>query len=273
MPQFITTVCKQLLIIVLTTAIWPATAWSTEHIRYLSGGLELSRWQEFDSSNIRLLSEHGGRMAIKVEWDNLAPRFGPINFIGRFYNGNLSYDGQTQSINNPSQNGVFIASTSQYTGISTELEATHPVNNRGLNAFVAAGLDLWRRDIQSSMDARGNGVFGFSEDYQVYFSRLGLEQNSTGTFGHSRARIGLTLPLLINEQAAGIDPELHPGRNISLMLSYRLELNNRRHTRIEFYYDSLRLSASPVVIDQLGNPWLQPKSHMDTVGIMYGIPF
>ena len=155
---------------------------------------------------------------------------------------------------------------------SEKLEGLHPLSNsRNTALLLALGIDLLRRDIQDSIDAQSNLVGGFTEDYQVIYSRLGLQRQDQGTYGTSQTRFGIKYPLRIDEQVIGIT--LNPERNWSLFASYRLDLADRRHTIIEVYYDSLRLNPSAAVTDQYGDAWLQPQSQQDSIGIMLGIPY
>jgi len=240
---------------------------------YLFAGVEASRWQEFSDGDKRLLSENGPRLALGARWesipDNRNVRF---NANSRIYFGLLSYDGQTQSID-PNANGVYISSTSRYSGFSTELEMLFDTGSPSLAGLMDIGIDLWRRDINNSSDAKGNDVSGFIEDYQVFYTKLGAQKEIRDTYGRSLLSIGIKYPLKINEHASGISPTLHPGSAISLFAAYRIDLVDHSRTSINIYYEGLRLSASPSVQDQFGYFWMQPRSHQDTVGVTIGIPF
>jgi len=267
---------RALLIIAVSLLWWP-NAWSshTESKRQLLAGVELFRWQEFGANQERLLSEQGARITLQGNWDNLIPanRLGQINLMARVYSGDLNYDGQTQSLT-PALDGIFVASRSRYDGLDAELQALHPLKKLDNTALLLSiGFDLWRRDIQDTTDAQGNPVSGAIEDYQLLYTRLGLQKQHHADFGSSRTRIGIKYPLRVDEQASGIGPTLHPGSKWSVFASYRLNLANRRHTIIDIYFDSLRFAPSPTVTDQYGDPWLQPQSQQDTLGIMLGVPF
>ena len=257
--------------------LWQTTALGTqpETQRQLTAGVELFHWQEFDpGSPLRLLSEQGMRLALQANWNNVAPanRIGTINVKTRVYSGALNYDGQTQSLLDPTKNGIFVASTSRYNGLDAELESLSPLHgHKDAALLLSLGIDIWRRNIQQSIDAQGNSIEVAVEDYRVLYSRLGLQWQKHGIFGTSQTRIGVKYPLRIDERA--IDVTLHPGRSLSLFAAYRLNLADNQNTIVEIYYDSLRLAQSPVVYDQYGNPWLQPESRQDSVGIMVGIPF
>lgn len=256
--------------------LWQANAWGkqTEIKHYLTAGIDLFRWQEFDANQTRLLSEQGPRLSLQAGWDDVlsADRFGQINLRARLYSGDINYDGQTQSLLDPTKDGIFISSTSRYDGFGAELENLHPLNNHhNVALFLGLGVDLWRRDIQDSIDAQGNPAGGFKEDYQVLYSRLGLQRQDHGIYGSSQIRFGIKYPLRIDEQVIGIT--LHPGQDWSLFASYRLNLANHSSTIVEIYYDSLRLATSPIITDQYGASWLQPQSHQDSIGIMIGRPF
>jgi len=269
----------QLIAAFIICSYWSLTALSAEYARHIYGGLEMTRWQEFGANNTRLLSEHGLRAIVKVDWENLFPRLGLINFSAQYYRGNLCYDGQTQSVSSNQIDGFFISSTSQYAGIITELEGLYPINQKGLRLLAAIGSDVWRRNITPSTDSQDNAVSGATEDYQMLFTRMGIETSHAHTYGNSKTRLGLKYPLKVNEQAAGITPQLHPGRNLSLFASHRLEINDNRHITYEIYFDSLRLSPSPAVFSHIdpstNNPRYvhQPESHLYTIGIVVGKRF
>ena len=257
--------------------VWFSTAWSSPPANrgQLIAGVELFHWQEFDPySPLRLLSEQGARMILKAGWDDIFhnTRFRGININAQLYSGAINYDGQTQSTIDPTKNGIFVASTSRYNGLGLELEKLWPLKNHDNAAMMLAlGGDIWRRSIQQSTDAQGNPISGASEDYRVVHSRLGLQWMTRGDFGDARLRLGIRYPLWIDERTADIT--LHPEPAISAFASYRLTLADKYNTIIDIYYDSLYLKPSPVVIDQYGDPWLQPESKQDSVGVLIGIPF
>jgi hypothetical protein len=261
--------------LLLVTGLCCCTAaWSEDSKRLLSAGLEAARWQEYGNSDVRLLSESGLRLTLAAAWEDLFPDnpFARINASSRIYTGGLSYDGQTQSLD-PNASGIYISSTSRYTGFNAEVETLFDLESLSTAALFGIGVDLWRRAIDNAHDAKGNGVSGFTEDYQVLYAKLGLQKEIRSAFGRSRMRIGIKYPLRINERASGISPELHPGRRVSLFMAYRADLATYRPSIIEIYYEGLRLSASPAVVDEFGNAWMQPPSHQDIIGITFGIPF
>ena len=266
-------------ILFLTSSpVWFSTAWCSSQSAsrgQLTAGLELFHWQEFDTNSpLRLLSEQGARMTLQTGWNDVFhdTRFRGININAHLYSGAINYDGQTQSTIDPTKNGIFVASTSRYKGLGLELEKLSPLKNNDHAAMMLAlGGDIWRRSIEQSTDAQGNPVSGASEDYRVVHSRLGLQWMTRGAFGDARLRLGIRYPLWIDEHTADIT--LRPEPAVSLFASYRLSLADKYNTIIDIYYDSLRLKPSPVVIDQYGDPWLQPESKQDNVGLMIGFPF
>jgi len=265
----------RIILLIATSLCLCKPAWARDDIsRYISFSIEAARWQEFSQSDNRLLSESGPRLSFTAGWQNLFPdnRFARFNATGRIYAGDLGYDGQTQSINT-SSNGIYVSSTSHYSGFNADMEALFGLGTQSTTALLGIGTDLWRRDIDDATDAKGNNTSGFIEDYQVLYTKLGLQKEINDIYGQSRARFGIKYPLRINEQASGISPELHPGRRASLFASYRLILATQRQTIFEVYYEGLRFSRSPAVTDQYGYSWRQPRSHQDTIGITFGIPY
>jgi len=257
--------------------VWFSAAWCSQSANQgqLTAGLELYHWQEFDPySPLRLLSEQGARMTVQAGWDDVLrrTRFRGINVITRLYSGAINYDGQTQSTIDPTKDGIFVASTSRYNGLGIEVEKLSPLRDHERAAILfSLGGDAWRRSIEQSIDAQGNPVSGASEDYRLVHSRLGMQWMTRGAFGNTRLRLGIRYPLWLDEHTADIT--LHPKPAVSLFASYRLTLADQYNTIIDIYYDSLYLRPSPVVIDQYGDPWLQPESRQDSVGLMIGFPF
>lgn len=248
-------------------------AWSATIERYISAGIEVSRWQEFSAADKRLLSENGPGLTLGASWENIPAHRGlRVNARTQLYSAILSYDGQTQSLD-PNASGVYISSTSRYSGFSAELEMLFSLASPSLAGIVDIGADLWRRHIDDSSDAKGNSVSGFIENYQLLYSRFGLQKEVRDIYGRALFSIGISYPLKVNENASGISPTLHPGRAVSLFVACRLDLADRRRTSINIYYQGLRLTASPTVVDQYGNYWMQPRSRRDTVGVSIGIPF
>jgi hypothetical protein len=268
-----TTYLSRIILLLVSGLLFCHSAWSATGSRYIFAGVEATRWQEFNDADKRLLSENGPRLTLGAAWES-SPGDQHIRFNANshIYAAMLSYDGQTQSID-PNATGVYISSTSRYTGFSAELATLFDLGTPTLAGLLGIGVDLWRRDIDNASDAKGNDVSGFIEDYQLLYSKLGIQKEIRGIYGRSKLSIGIKYPLQVNEHASGISPALHPGSAIALFAAYRIDLADHRQTSINIYYEGLRLSASPSVQDGVGNYWMQPRSHQDTVGVTIGIPF
>jgi len=250
----------------------------TSHARNYDFGIEYFQWEEFNASGNRLLSEHGPRFFLSFTSQDLLSTRDKVfaTLQARFYAGNVDYDGQTQvTIGGalvPSLSGIYLPSTSRYTGFNLEALSgwdvfpTHP----GTSLLVALGTDVWKRDIANGIDARGNSVSGIQEDYKVIYSRLGLNFEKSHQHWTCITRIGFKRPLWTDEQVAGLNLTLEPGKQWSFFASYQLGVKTESDKEyfIKAYYDSYRFSASPVV-----NNFLQPESQLDTFGVSLGSTF
>lgn len=264
-----TTYLSGFIFIIITGLCFCNTAWPATFDRYIFAGIEASRWQEFSDTDNRLLSENGPRLTLGANWESIPDsRRLRFNASSRIYFAALSYDGQTQSPIAANSN-IYISSTSRYSGFSAELETRFNLGSPSLAGLLNIGVDLWRRDIDNARDAKGNSVSGFTEDYQVLYSKLGVQKATQDIYGRSLLSLGIKYPLKIDEHASGISQTLHPDRAVSLFVAYRVDLTDHRQTSINIYYEGLRLSASPTV----AGGWYQPRSHQDTVGVTIGTPF
>jgi len=248
------------------------------HARNYDFGIEYFQWEEFDSAGNRLLSEHGPRLFLGFTSQDLLPTRDNVFATARvkFYAGNVDYDGQTQvtigGVLVPSLSGIYLSSTSRYTGWNFEAHSgwnvlpTHP----DISIIATLGAESWQRDIANGTDARGNTVSGIQEDYKVIYTRLGLEFEKSHKHWRCKTNIGFKRPLWTDEQVAGLNLTLEPGKQWSFFASYQLgvKTESEKEYFIRTYFDSYRFSASPVV-----NNFQQPESQLNTFGVSLGSTF
>ncbi len=243
----------------------------------VSIGLELFRWQEFDNSDIRLLTEQGPRARIKFSHNNEARLTDGILYSvsGSLYGGDVEYDGQSQP------GGHFSAADVDYAGVSGELRGGYRLANffrggRSLDLLVGAGIDSWTREIGSGVNSQGNPVQGLVEDYKIAFTRFALGMENRAVLWKSLWRLGIKYPVFTKETLDVPSVDLDPGKEASVFFTYRFQLVNGSNldegTFIYFMYDSYRFSKSPAVTS---GAFLvhQPRSSMDIVSLSIGRAF
>jgi len=255
----------------------------SEHASVFEGGLtevslgiELFRWQEFNSNNTRLLTEQGPRARIRLSHNNEARLSSGLIYRvdGSFYGGNVDYDGQSQP------GGRFSAANVNYVGLTGELSIGYRLTNlsRGpsLDLLVGTGIDSWTRDIESGVDSQGNSVKGLVEDYKIVFTRFSLGVENRDEYWKTLWRVGVKYPVFTKETLDIPPVKLEPGKEPSLFFSYRFQLMNwqglDKGTFFSFTYDSFRFSKSPAV--STGAVLVhQPKSSMDMLSLSIGRVF
>lgn len=242
----------------------------------VSLGLELFRWQEFNSSDTRLLTEQGPRARIRFSHSNETRVSSGVIYRldGSLYGGDVEYDGQSQP------GGHFSAADVDYTGVTGEAWGGYRLVNsplgQSVDFLVGVGIDSWTRDIGSGVNSQGNSVGGLVEDYKIAFTRFSLGGHHRAEFWKNLWRLGVKYPVFTKETLDIPSVDLDPGKEPSVFFSYRFQLMNwqglDKGTFIVFVYDSFRFSKSPAVPagDFLVH---QPKSSMDTLSLSIGRVF
>ncbi|MFQ5487972.1 MAG: hypothetical protein ACE5ET_05965, partial [Gammaproteobacteria bacterium] len=139
----------------------------------LGVGVENFRWQEFDDGGQRLLTEQGPRLVAGLGLGNSINKgegwLYELQLQG--YTGEVDYDGQDS-------NGVFTSSNTNYQGWRAEfMTGIRKVGRKSplaADLLLGVGVDFWKRDIDDSTNANGAAVGGFTEEYIVYYGRLGV---------------------------------------------------------------------------------------------------
>lgn len=238
-------------------AAWPAHAQLG-----VSVGIEYFQWTE-DTDPIEV-EETGALFALGLEYTQKRPKGWLFAYRGRFYLGDVDYDGALLFA--PS---VPVTGTSSYLGFSNEgqLRYRFPMRSGGygygFDLVGAAGYDFWERELSDSQ----------SEDFQVAFVRLGFEVNPSGTEGWMFG-LGAKYPLWTEEDAHldelfDDNPTLEPGRGVSVygQLGYRFTA----HLALIGYLDGYNFGESDAEpVSQNGVPAgyvYQPASDQYNIGL------
>jgi hypothetical protein len=225
----------------------------------VSAGVEYFSWTE-NTSPIEV-EETGPMFALGLEWTQRRERGFLGAYRGRFYIGDVDYEGAL--LLDPT---VGVAGTSSYLGMSNEGQLRYRMpSERGywLDVVGAAGFDLWERKLDTDQQ----------EDYRIGFVRLGVEIGPASEIGVTAA-LGIKYPLWTEEDAnllsEGYDqnPTLEPGKDASLygQIGYRF----RRNLAVVGYVDGFRFKESePITVTQGGNTFqfVQPQSTMLVLGV------
>lgn len=240
--------------------------------RTLFIGVENYRWQEYDSTGPRLLTEQGPRLVVAGVFDNTGRRVAGHYFEGtvKGFAGSVDYDGQDGS-------GVYTSSTTNYLGWGAGVDGGYRLR-RGRSAAwidIRAGLGYegWRRSISSSVNANGLPVGGVVEDYGMSFVRIGLGL-PLGDINGGYVQLGLKRPLNVSEHVtiSGTPVQFAPRPEWSFYASYLIPYGLDRMRYVRFYYEGTRFGQSPSEVAP-GGPWLQPESKTDIVGFALGVRF
>jgi len=251
----------------------------------VSVGIELFRWQEFDSAGTRLLTEQGPRAYFRFSHNNESRLTDGIVYSvsGSLYGGDVEYDGQSQSTipNTPKENtGYFSAANVDYAGVSGEVWGGYRLANfmkgRSIDLLAGVGIDSWTREIGSGINSQGATVQGVVEDYKVAYTRFGLGAENRDPIWRSLWRAGIKYPFFTKETLDILSVGLEPQGEASAFFMYRFQLSDNGKlnsgTFVYFVYDSYRFSKSPIVAS--GNLLVyQPRSNMDVVSLSIGRAF
>jgi len=243
----------------------------------LNVGIEMFRWQEFDSSGIRLLTENGPRLFFSVAISNTDKSGSGFIYEAavKGYSGEVDYDGQDS-------NGVFTSSDTIYAGYVFELNGGYRVQQKiDVDILAGIGFNAWEREIKNNRNAQGNMVSGITEEYTIQYSTLaiGLPQRFANAGGY--LKIGVKKPYSTSEDVDNFNVTLSPGRKYSGFISYKLVFDADENSKnlissVTFYYDSLRFSRSSEKVTVVNSvPLLvrQPKSNLEVIGFAIGRSF
>lgn len=245
-------------LLILSLLISPAMASEFE----VAAGAEHFRWEEFDDSGRKMLSETGPRYFVGLKGINDLNQDWEVDFGGRFYSGSVDYDGETQS-------GIPVTTITDYNGVSFELGFTHTAAARTLSAGdawllrMAMGQDIWRRALRDTALADGTPVAGYVERYVSSYLKFGGAFQRPGVlmFG-----VGAKVPFYTREEIdLGYSTlVLNPEGRLSLFADMDIVLGP--YWSIAIGYDSYRFAKSDPV--RLGSYlYWQPESTQDTLSL------
>lgn len=260
----------------------------------LSGGLEVFNLKEFDSSGSRLLSEAGDRYVTTVLLDKSRAYNHEASLLYHLeaaaYWGQVSYDGQTQSLD-PAQSNLPVTSDTDYQGGRAEAllgyRFQRSIIPQTIEVAGGLGVDGWSRRIADGTASNGILVSGIHEVYRTYYGKvaLGLTHLYPSNW-YSHLRLGLKIPFNISEdvglQNLGYDSDLtvSPGNAYSgfVTLLFEPQANPDKPGNLFFsvYYDGFRFDPSKAkTATHNGSPipvW-QPKTQIDVYGLQIGYRF
>ncbi len=253
----------------------PAAEQKKSHLYFdasLNLGVENFRWQEFDDRGQRLLTEQGPRLVAGLGLGNSVNKgkgwIYELQLQGYF--GKVDYDGQDS-------NGIFTSSDTNYEGwraeFMTGLRKTSSRSALAADLLLGVGADTWKRDIDDSSNANGAAVGGFTEEYTVYYGRVGAAILWPHRAAESYFQVGAKRPFSIDEDVDVFNVTLSPGEEWSAYAAYELRLRGGKGVSlVRFYYDSFRFSKSDSKTVGLSTVW-QPESDFDVWGVNFGYVF
>lgn len=241
-------------------------------------GSEYLTWYEYDSDGSRLLEQAGlhhfaGRKADVAPASNWN-----YGLRSRIYLGRIGYAGA------PQKRGVLPTVDSDYFGWSAELDFTRSFpaalvsDEPAWGIKLGIGYDIWRRELLDAYNpVPGQAVYGYAEDYQVGYGRLGgvysggagwMVQGGVKLPFYTAASVGLT------QLGHESDPGLKAKPDYSLYAAVSYRLNGRWN--LGGYYDSYRFRQSDG--SQAGDGGslynlYQPKSQQDSIGFYLNYRF
>jgi hypothetical protein len=234
---------------------WPAVARAELTV---FAGVEYFNWQEDTTPSVQ---ETGPLLVGGLIWIQDKEQGLLFGYRGEIYFGQVNYNGADQS-------GAPVTTNVDYFGLLNEGQLRYRFPLRGgehLDAVLAAGADLWRRQFPS---------YSQTEDWGVIYARLGVELGPRPAKPGWLAAVGLKYPVYTYENAhltdIGFDqnPTLTPGKDWSAYASIGYRIN--AHWSVAGYYDSYRFQQSASVqATSNGIPYsiYQPKSSMDVLGV------
>lgn len=236
-------------------------------------------WKEFDGTT-QLLKESGPLYGVGFTFHgDIGDESAALTLTPRIelFGGSVDYDGQTQD-------GVPVASDTGYFGFKLEFDIGGKFGSGfSVEPFAGLGIRDWWRNIDDSIDITGRPVFGYTENWDMIYGRLGLRGGIDFTrdsriFFEAVARIPL-----YNENTAYLsdvayyydDVTMEPGKVVTLFA----ELGFKVHVfKMSAFYEAMRFSESKhvfkynVFFDDIMESW-QPRSEADMIGVRIGAAF
>lgn len=248
---------------------------SAEQLR-VTFGSEYFAWREYTNGS-RLLKETGQRYFIGLRADSDLHNSWNYNLASRIYLGRVDYDGSTMA-------DELHTTDTDYLGWSAELGMmrSFPLaateHESALGFRFGIGYDRWQRKLLDKQNPYlGREVYGYTEDYQVGYGRLGAVYSLGGDW---ELQGGVKIPFYTSEDVGlgrvGYDSDvsLRPKPDYSLYASINYRLSGRWD--LGGYYDSYRFRQSDSVsVTSSGTLYkvYQPKSQQDSIGLFLNYRF
>lgn len=246
----------------LASMLMQGAAWA--QLRASVGG-EYYGWSEEVTPEV---TERGGLAVLGLEYTQPGTAGLLWAYRGTVYTGAATYEGS--SLRTPS---TPVTGTTSYVGTAQEGQLRYRFDvggQRGLDAVLGIGVDLWQRRLSSVQ----------REDYLIGFARLGLESERNGAGWIVGG--GVKMPFHTWEDAHltsigfGQNPSLRPGKRPSFYAhaGYRFD----SPMSVIFYLDSYRFSQSKgEVVDDLTQSQqvivYQPASNRYSIGVRLRFEF
>jgi len=243
------------LIACLLLAAWPTFAHAELTVFV---GAEYFDWKENTSPTVQ---ETGPLLLGGVTLMQDKERGLLFGYLGEVYAGQVNYNGADLAT------GAPLTGKTDYFGVLNDGQMRYRFalkGNEHLDAVLALGADLWRRQLSSDQ----------MEDWTVIYARFGAELAPQPHKPGLIASVGLKYPVYTNENAhltdIGFDqnPTLTPGKDWSAYASIGYRIDG--HWSVLGFYNSYRFQQSQSVQVTSGGTVYnvyQPKSSMDVLGL------
>lgn len=247
---------------------------------YLYPSVQYFTWEEF-SGGKRLLKEEGALFGFGggARFD-LYRKSLMLKVNGELFGGVVDYRGQTQNLDDPSQDERPLRTDVVYFGtkLESDLGWRMPTPAGSFEPFAGLGYRWWLRGLEDSTatDTSGNPfpVGGYTEVWHTIYTRLGLRWNHAvdsdfSLFAEGGGKYPFLNRNLVDYPGADtvtIKPEPRWSGFAEIGARYG-------RFRPALFYEGFRFGQSPAVPIGGGLALLQPKSDSDIFGINLGWAF
>lgn len=226
-------------------------------------------WEEFIDGN-SLLKEDGPVFGIGALCNWIIFQKNTLRIKGEIFGGSVDYNGHSQSISGELSP---LQSETDYKGFKVEEDFGYLLAISGksyVEPFLGIGGKWWERSLNSGVDASGQSVRGYDEDWMSIYARFGVRAHMIYTnqmIFHTE--LGVKLPFKNENEIKYFGVTLEPGNKASFFAEAGIELT---HIKCSIFYDSMRFSKSDYV--NLGEFVLnQPETEADIFGVTIGFSF
>lgn len=240
----------------------PASAASLEELTpYFSGHYFV--WEEHQN-NRQILKETGPLFSAGLLVGGSTDASLTLRGKAEVFGGVVDYDGETQSDAVPVQTQV------NYLGVKNQFDLGYPMAYGAgrVEPFGGLGHRLWLRELESSRDANGQRVSGYTEYWQTGYGRFGVRgRYQAGADLSLFAEGGAIYPFYTGNTTYLLGPRttFHPRGKLSGFAEIGATW---RRLRLSLDYEGFRWGQSPAK-----RGFLQPESSSDLVGLSIGWNF